>query len=241
MVSSFKIVNSNSFDLICDTDRVIKFIGTRLLDVFNLKSEDVIGRSVRDIMFSLQPLAEKYRALNDDLVYGGVSERNYVTVVDLPDKTIVFRNIAQPIKLIDKVIGLHVSTQIVEPFSATGAAIAFNLINTSSSIVSPQNLVKLPEINHPDYELTQVQELVLYLITLGRSDKDIAILLGDLTNDQSVSGQTISKILTRGLYPMFEVTNRRELAEKALQENVIRNIPKMLLSKYNNFKVVIPQ
>lgn len=238
LITSYKIVHNDSFDIICDTNRRIKFIGTKLLDLFKLNQQSVVGYKLDEIVSPVQKIAEKYQALNDEIFEGKALSREYLSVINFDNGITIIHNVAKPIFMEKMIIGLHIHTKVVEPFSAVGSSIAFNLMkrNDPSHIVDGVKVVQLIPNKEKNYHLSDIQELIIYLVVLGKSDKDIVSLINEI-NNTDYTQQYVSKILTRNLFSKFEVTNRRELVEVVLKLNVIKRMPSLLLNNYNTLNI----
>ena len=68
--------------------------------------------------------------------------------------------------------------------------------------------------------LTKREKTILYLLSLHRSPKDIANLLSRI-DGKSVSHFTIHSMIGKGLYTKFNVTNTKDLLDKASSYGLI--------------------
>ncbi|MFN8770463.1 MAG: PAS domain-containing protein [Neisseriaceae bacterium] len=87
--------------------------------------------------------------------------------------------------------------------------------------------------NTPYYQMQYVrlskrEEQGLYLLSLGKSPKDIARILGKLEN-KTISPKTVSGVINKQLYLKLEANNYSSLIEKATKLNLIRFMPKSLV------------
>lgn len=69
-------------------------------------------------------------------------------------------------------------------------------------------------------QLTKREKTILYLLSLHRSPKDIAGLLSRI-DGKSVSHFTIHSLIGKGLYTKFDVTNTKDLLDKASSYGLI--------------------
>ena len=79
-------------------------------------------------------------------------------------------------------------------------------------------------LNSENISLTKRETEILYLLSLGKSPKEIANILSKAQN-KSVCASTINAMINKQLYPKFEVYNVNQLIEKA---HLMRKIPLIL-------------
>lgn len=81
--------------------------------------------------------------------------------------------------------------------------------------------------------LSEKEELILYLIIFGKFDKEIAEILSKIY-DYKISREAITKCVKRRLYAEFGVINRSELIIASYANGAWNHVPKLLI-QYNNF------
>lgn len=233
VVEVYELIGRSSYDIICDVERKFKFVGDRLLHLLQLTKEQAIGHVLQDFDSPVKALAERYRTLNDAIISGTTDEREYLTVLNYQDEFILLHTKAQAIKINKQIIGVYFKNQVIDPLSSIGAAVTFDLINSGGLLTSSNGAVFDLTHNEPqEFSLTDTQELILFLLLLGKADIDIITIVNKL-NNSDYTQQYISKIIARNLFKTFNVTNRRQLVEKAFEANAIRRIPKLLSKNIN--------
>lgn len=80
-----------------------------------------------------------------------------------------------------------------------------------------------------DIVLTKRERQVLYFLSMGKSPKAIAEILGKLEN-KKVESSTIGGLINKQLYPKFNVFNRGQLIEKAQILKLIPFLHEILLT-----------
>jgi DNA-binding CsgD family transcriptional regulator len=82
--------------------------------------------------------------------------------------------------------------------------------------------------------LSKREEQVLYLLSMGKSPKEIAKILSKLEN-KSFSPKTVASVINKQLYVKLDVSNYSQLLEKATKLNLIQFMPKSLVNAGINF------
>ena len=80
-----------------------------------------------------------------------------------------------------------------------------------------------------DIVLTKRELQVLYFLSMGKSPKAIAEILGKLEN-KKVESSTIGGLINKQLYPKFNVFNQGQLIEKAQILKLIPFLHEILLT-----------
>ena len=80
-----------------------------------------------------------------------------------------------------------------------------------------------------DIKLTKREAEVLYLLSLGKSPKEIAVILSKIQN-KPVCSSTIGGVVNKKLYPKFDVYNLNQLIEKAQLMKLIPFMPDSLIN-----------
>ncbi len=80
-----------------------------------------------------------------------------------------------------------------------------------------------------DVKLTKRETEILYLLSLGKSPKEIASILSKIQN-KPVCSATIGALVNKKLYPKFDVYNLNQLIEKAQLMKIIPFMPDSLIN-----------
>ena len=108
-------------------------------------------------------------------------------------------------------------------FTPAEIAYFFSILIQTNGQIDPNDL---PE--NDDY-LTKREHQVAFLLCHCKDNEEIAKVIS-LTKDKSIQAKTINNIISRYLFPKFQVNNKDELQEKLKALNYDKKIPNSLLS-----------
>ncbi|MFN8770914.1 MAG: PAS domain-containing protein [Neisseriaceae bacterium] len=78
-----------------------------------------------------------------------------------------------------------------------------------------------------EIKLSKREEQVLYFLAMGKTPKDIALILSKLEG-KSISHETIRSVISKQLYLKLDASNPGQLIEKAMKLHLVPFIPKSL-------------
>jgi DNA-binding CsgD family transcriptional regulator len=143
-------------------------------------------------------------------------------VVPELDYTIIHNQIV-PLISDNILIGLYIKSREINSLQAFITVKDF--INDSDS--TRAKIINLTQ--HPYHSnLTEKEELILYLIVFGKFDKEIAEILSKIYCC-AISREAVTKCVTRRLYAEFNVVNRSELIMAAYKNGISNHLPKLLI------------
>lgn len=82
-------------------------------------------------------------------------------------------------------------------------------------------------------KLTKREEEIIYFLAMGKSPKEISIILTKIYN-KTIGTSTINSMINKRLYPKLDVHNISDLIEKATYLKLIPFIPNGLANYINN-------
>lgn len=220
IVETFKITHMDSMVQICDTSFRFLFVGNKFAELLGLDPEAIIGRNLSEINCILQPLAASYKELNMPAM-NGIEAVNYYTYGMVNQQFRIAHNLVRPIKIAHATSGIIIETQLLENPLDFGLKYLDKL--------SDKNLQVQPifQNNLPDI-LNNEEELMAFLILLGKSDKQIAEILSYLHISLSPSG--VTKLIRRRVYVKLQVETRDQLVNKLFYQGRIK-LPTLLLQQ----------
>ena len=226
IVACIKMTDSGSLNQICDAQFKFRFMGEGLSNKFEYTAKEVIGKNLSEIESPVQHLSMKYRNIHQNIITNGVNEVSYLTVIPELDYTIIHNSV----------------TPLIENNTLIGIYIKAHQVNSLSSFISIKKVLnnstgssaKIIKIVNQRYhsQLTEREELILYLIILGKFDKEIADILSKIYR-VNLSRDAIAKCVSRRLYQEFDVVNRSELIIAAYEQGIAETIPKLILQNHN--------
>ena len=221
-------------------------------DALNLNIEDVIGQT--DYDFFSKEQADKYRKVDREIIKSG-KERVIEESWFFRGDNRIFLSTKVPLFGRDnKVIGLlGISVDIIEQkylqqlqqeqieyqtqlhaqelFKQCFSGIQDLLQKTQIKLVN-RNAPRVTEITPLKMlrmKLSRREEQILYLLSLNKSTKDIANILG-IIDGKELSYKTILSIINKKLYVKFEVFSVSELISKARSAGLIPFFPQSFVN-----------
>ncbi len=219
----------DSFTQICDNQLKFIFVGDKFCKLLDLNYNEIVGKNLRTINSPLSVLSDKYLALHLPLIQGSVDNIEYFTFMKHKQQVFIARNSVNSIKDGQVVVGICIRTEMLDNISNLPHlkdCIA-NLKGNNYAIISKSK----PDINDAT-QMEEFTELVLFLIALGKYDKEIAAFCTTALGIK-YSVFAISKFITRKLFVKFNVESRNHLISKIISENILNKIPAII---FNNPK-----
>ena len=227
------LLEKDSYSSIVCPELKFKFMGEKLSNEFGLKNHSVIDKNLIDIETPLKHLSKHYRQISESIMSDPKNiTREYITIIPIQKEMSVFHTKVNPILIENKKIGLYAKTQKVN------ATRIFQLLKKLNSITNDKaKIIPINDISK-NIKLTDREEFILFMIALGKYDKEIAYLL-QLVSGVGLTRDAITKIVVRNLYQKFDVVTRSELIMKAHNEGFLDSLPNLLntenLLKIANF------
>ncbi len=220
IVETFKITHTDSMVQICDTSFRFLFVGNKFAELLGLDPEVIVGKNLSEINCILQPLAANYKELNMPAM-SGIGVVNYYTYGIVNQQFRIAHNLVRPIKIENRTIGIIIETQLLVNPLDFGLKYLDTICDKELRIqsVSPNNLPNVLNVE---------EELMVFLILLGKSDKQIAEILSYLHISLSSSG--VTKLIRRRVYPKLQVETRDQLVNKLFYQGMIK-LPTLLLQQ----------
>jgi len=219
IVDVFSYTYNDSAVQICDDQLYFRFIGNRVLETMELTTDDVLDKKLVDINCSIQHLANEYYQLNAEVLNGNLPEAIYTTYFKHNQNLVIAKNKVTPIVLNNKISGLFLETNLIDSILNFDFSILSNqLKNTSAVIIND---------NHSNNSIfTESEELITFLIVIGKVDKEIAEILQSVGIFLSRAG--ISKLITRKLFPKLGVETRNQFITQIFYHGLIKKLPSLL-------------
>jgi hypothetical protein len=228
VVDVFKHTYRDSSVQICDTNCYFRFMGDKLLNAVDLNSTEVINKRLNNINSPVKHLSAEYYSLNAKVLSGEVSEVNYSTYIKSADKLIIAKNRVKPILINDKVSGLILDTTLSDTVFNFDFSIFSNKLKNISAVL-------VDEVKSDDIMFSELEELVIFLIVIGKVDKEISEILQLVGVFLSRAG--ISKFITRKLFPKLDADSRNRLISQVFYLGLINKVPKLILNNQQLFKM----
>lgn len=229
ITEAFSNTYNDSTVQICDNQLYFRFVGNRILEIMELMANDVLGKKLVDIDCPIQHLANKLYKLNIEVLNGKLSKAVYTICFKQKQNLIIAKNEAMPIMLNDKISGLLIKTNFIDSiFNFDLSIIANKFKNTSAVIVND---------NHSsNFIFTSTEELITFLIVIGKIDKEIVDILESIGIVFSRAG--ISKLITRKLFPKFGVKTRNQFITQIFYHGLMNKLPCLLIENNSLFNSV---
>jgi len=211
---------------IIDMDYKIFEINQPALSIFNLKLENVLGKSL--IALSDQRWQSKLRSILDECVFYN------------QDKSVLSLRFTRPSKyrlllfkytpVISKDSGNIVSIKIVAsiPSFKINAYVIYKII--SNAFTQTELKAELP--NNNVITPQELEPAVLFLLNNDLDYNEIASLL-TMVYCKKYTKHLIAKLVSRKLYEKFDVTNLMALKQKYRKSKLSRVIPKFILQEFS--------
>ncbi len=230
IVNSVSLLEKDSYSIICCPEFKFKFIGEGFCNGLGVDKTDFLEKSLGQIDSPLSHLNSHYRHISEKVITDSNNKaKEYMTIIPSAQDMAVFHSKVSPIILEQEKIGLYVKTNKV---NAIGILPLLKRLNTLTN-----NQAKLMIINKEldSVQLTEREEFILFMIALGKYDKEIAYFL-QLISGVELTRDAITKIVVRNLYQKFDAVTRSELIIRAHSEGFLECFPK-LLTPENSLKL----
>lgn len=230
IIEIIKFVQSTEKDVsyqICDNRFCFGFVGEKLANQFGYTTEEILGKHLCELDTPVKHLSPEYLKIHTSLPLQPQASINYLTIIPELNHMII-QNQVTPIINNNSFAGLYIKSSEINSLQSflPLKEVLGNCVNKAARII---RLTK-----HPSHKnLTEKEELVLYLIVLGKFDKEIAEILSKIYQS-GISRDAITKCVTRRLYAEFDVVNRSELIIEAYKAEIWNHIPKLLI-QFNKF------
>ena len=225
LASYIKFIRQTHDDVamaIFDADLRIKYFSPKSLDLLNLRRIPV-DMKLRDLDFP-HLTTDEIKYISETVL--STKTRGKYIVAYIEDGQILMReHYASPI-INDKnndVVGMYVEVWPYEPCATMNTY--FDLLHYKLNKVK---FVSNKKIIKPKIKLTPKEHEVLFLAVLGKSQKEIAEILSKVHN-KPVKTNSVASIISKQIYPKFDVYNLPNLVELAIALNIVNNFPKNLL------------
>jgi hypothetical protein len=228
IVDVFKHAYSDSSIQICDTKCYFRFMGNKLLNAVDLNSTEVIDKRLNNINSPVKHLSAEYFSLNAKVLSGEVPEANYSTYIKSGDKLIIAKNKVKPIVINNEISGLILDTTLSETVLNFDFSVFSNKLENTSAVL-------VDETKSSELIFSELEELVLFLIVIGKVDKEISEILQLVGVFLSRAG--ISKFITRKLFPKVDADSRNKLISQVFYLGLINRVPKLILNNQQLFRV----
>lgn len=228
IVNVFKYTYSNSSVQICDKECYFRFMGDRLLNAVGLSSAEVVDKRLNYIDSPVKHLSSQYYDLNAQVLSGTVAEVNYSTYLKSADKLIIARNNVKPIIINDEISGLVLDTTLSDTVLNFDFSIFSNHAENTSAIL-------VNEVQADSAIFSELEELVIFLIVMGKVDKEISELLQLVGVFLSRAG--VSKFITRKIFPKVDADTRNKLISQVFYLGLINKVPQLILNNQRLFNV----
>jgi len=229
IVKIFNQVYADSSVQICDTSLYFRFVGNKILHAFNIDKKEILNKKLIDVNSPVKHLTSQYKELNQPVLQGKISEATYITYVRTGSTLLIAKNIVKPIIIEGKIVGLLIDTSIVN-----------NVLNFNFDILENELSKKTATIitNHPDNKeisFSETEELITFLIVIGKVDKEISEILQSAGIFLSRAG--ISKVIARKLFPKLGVKTRNQFITQVFYHGLIHKLPDLLLNNKQLFNL----
>lgn len=94
------------------------------------------------------------------------------------------------------------------------------------SIITNPIIKKYHSINLE--QITRKERIIVFLLIIGKSHKEIATIASQI-EERQITSNSISAIVSRQIYPKFNVTNQSSLIITAIKSGCLSNIPHELV------------
>ena len=226
-VSTFlQQTEANSLNQLCDTSFQFKFIGDGVAKTLGIAHKHAIGKQLRDVPSPLENLTDNLAQLHLKLL---ASERNateYLVLLPCTAETKLIFNQVQKLYVNNEVSGIYIKSQLSNYFLFQDMLkrLPKNINPKKANIINLQTTCRASQVNLNDREA-----LILFMIIIGKPDKQIAALVSQATLT-TISTSGITQIVIRNLYPKFNVHSRTDLISKAHATGYLNIIPNLLMA-----------
>lgn len=228
IVNNVEPILQNTYHQICDTQFRFCYVGEGFANLLGMSTENIIHKKLSEIDCLIQQHSPTYRKLNFPVINNKL-KAHYATIIYLGQDLCIFQNSVRPILSTTGVEGI-----LIETTCTKNQLTNFGL--DVLSVITKQHVIIYDYIQETiKANLNELEELLLFLIAIGKTDKEITNILKFIRI--YVSSHALSKIITRKLYPKLEVDSRSELINKIFREGLHNNLPRLLI---NHPKLLAP-
>lgn len=205
----------------------------------------------KEFIYVSQPMIRLFR--NDDSLIGKRLDNIPVLEPFIDEYMLLFKKVLQKSGPVNALIAHDFSNTgiktikvlhkqpIISPLTGTILAIIdeikdFAMNRELSQFISLMNyhadtINENPQIqSEPNITLTKRQQEIIFLLTLGKSPKNIAEFISQLEG-KVLAPATITAIINKQLYTKFEVNSTSKLIEKAIIMGFVNNVPDNFIKK----------
>ncbi|MBX9866867.1 MAG: PAS domain-containing protein [Burkholderiales bacterium] len=214
------LVNNSASDACTFIDMNFKYLFANqiFLDHYGYKMEDIVGLEYKDIQQD-----QEFASVLRELTVLSFKNKSFVR------RVLAFKNTSQ--KLIDLVID-----PVINPYTGNyvGSAAYISMVMMSNPLkeiikkINKKINIFIPNAQSKSsingIDLTEREHEILLLLSIGKSYKEIAVILTNL-HGQDFSPTSISNITYRKLFDKFNVVTASGLIEKAIALDITSNIP----------------
>lgn len=231
IVDTYNYTYSDSFIQICDNDFYFQFSGKKALAYMETTRNEADNRRLSEISSPIQHLATEYRKINEPVLTGKAKESIYTTYVKTKQSLVIAQSHVKPIVIKDKIAGLFINNSITN-----------NILNFDFSLLgnnfaeNSATITKMDKSNKEHQELfTEIEELIVFLIVIGKVDKEIADLLQ--TAGVFLSRAGVSKLIARKIFPKLNTDTRNQFISQVFYRGLIKGLPAILLNNQDLFNL----
>ncbi len=229
IVDTYNYTYSDSFIQICDNDFYFQFSGKKALAYMETTRNEADNRRLAEISSPIQHLATEYRKINEPVLTGKAKESIYTTYVKTKQSLVIAKSHVKPIVINDKIAGLFIDNAITNDilnfdFSLLGN----NFAENSATITKMDN-------SNKEQLFTEIEELIVFLIVIGKVDKEIADLLQ--TTGVFLSRAGVSKLIARKIFPKLNTDTRNQFISQVFYRGLIKGLPAILLNNQDLFNL----
>lgn len=223
-IESFTIIFATRMVAITRADnREFIYISQPFLNILNQKNGTLAGKKLRDLPL-IKPFIDEYLELLDKVRQSGCAVEALIahdfnnsginSIKLLQKKPIISPSSGKVIAVIDELKEFSINYGITQ---------FIKLMNyTSGSATAKQ-------ISQP-IVLTKREKEILFLLSLGKSPKNIAEFISKIEN-KILTPATVTATINKHLYLKFNVNSTSELIEQAVLLDLLDNIPGSFIRK----------
>ncbi len=231
IVNTASLLEKDSYSTICCPEFKLKFVGERLCNDLGSKEHQLLEKRLIEIDSPISHLNNTYRQISEKVFSDPNNKsREFLTLLPSTQNITVYYSKVSPILQHKKKIGLYVKTNKVNAIEILPLLKKLNTLTNNKA-----RLILINE-SSDNFQLTEREEFILFMIALGKYDKEIAYFL-HLITEVELTRDAITKIVVRNLYQKFDAVTRSELITKAHSGGLLNNLPK-LLTHENIFKII---
>lgn len=219
----------DSYNVICDHELRLKFMGSNFQEFATLDNND-LNKRIKETESVLSLVSNQYHEESKKLLAYKIEESNFLTLLNKENKTHMLQTTMRLVSKKNEIIGVYGKSQHdislhKQLFSHSEIQ---NLLNGTPIVIKTkeQQVNKLPDISEKNL-------IILFLIVMGKIDKQIADFI-NILYDTQISASGITKIINRSLFSIFNVSSRSALITKAHSMGILNIIPTVLFKNVNN-------